>query len=451
MRRLFTSIFLLSAALVQAQVIYVNGSTGDDSYDGLSATVSGTTGPKKTLAAGISAVAADEILSVESGSYAEYVTLNKNIQLVKTGTGPVTGSGFTFVNGAMLTGNDPANDAFAFDQVTVNAGSLVQEGLLLTATGATLYINEGTYPENLVVNKSAILYPTASVAVNGLRMSASGATCTLAGNLTVAQLLEVNQFNGGFLELSAFDLILSSGAMMTMGSGGSYVRTSGTGRLSLAQLSDAATVFPVGTASYYTPVTIDDANNTGEAVRVRVREALNTNSFNPDLPSTVNTFVGLEWVIEESNAGGNDALVRFDYTGASELGAWTEGQNRIVALNDGSNWITGGNSTIGEGFSTASFNRLGGTFAIYSDFPNALPTLASEQIQLFPVPMNEMLQVKLQTSDWANVSLMDMAGRVVYQTQGSDVLQIPTSNLESGAYVVRIQTEKGIVSRPVVK
>jgi hypothetical protein len=62
---------------LSAATIYVDGTTGDDSNDGSSATfVSTGIGPKKTIQAGINAAGVSDTVSVASGSYAETPSIN---------------------------------------------------------------------------------------------------------------------------------------------------------------------------------------------------------------------------------------------------------------------------------------------------------------------------------------------------------------------------------------
>jgi hypothetical protein len=60
----------LLAGAAQAETYYVNGATGDDSWDGLCETWDGgTCGPKKTIQAGINAAADDDEVIVADGVY----------------------------------------------------------------------------------------------------------------------------------------------------------------------------------------------------------------------------------------------------------------------------------------------------------------------------------------------------------------------------------------------
>lgn len=437
MRKLFTLAFTLSALFVNAQIVYVNTTIGDDSYDGLAATVSGNNGPKRTINAGVEAVNAGEVLVVESGVYNENVVFNKSIQLVKTGNNAVEATSFTFTDAATLQGNPPVDGAFQSPTVTIQAGSSANDGYLFVAENGALYLNGSSFSDILFVNKSMVLVPIGNVDLAGIRMNGNSAVLTLGGDLTITGSLQLNQLNGGFLELSAFDLTVANGANLTMGSAGSFVRTSGTGNLILETLTDQTTVLPIGTGIYYTPLTIDDANNTGETIGARVRSAMNTNSFNPDLPGGVNSFVALEWALLESGAGGNNARIRFDYTGNAELNNWPAAQNRIVARNDGSTWSNGTDISINEAFASATFNSLGGTFAIYSDFPNAIINAQSATAQVYPNPFSQELFVNVPEGiSAAPFTLTDLSGRIVQVgVLNGNKLDVQT-DLPSGAYLL---------------
>jgi len=68
---------------------YVNGATGNDSYDGLSPVfTSGTNGPKATIQAGINVAAANDIVNVAAGTYIEQVVITTSLTLI--GAGAVT-------------------------------------------------------------------------------------------------------------------------------------------------------------------------------------------------------------------------------------------------------------------------------------------------------------------------------------------------------------------------
>jgi len=442
MKKCFTFVMLsfgILAANAQ-QVIYVDANLGNDTLDGLAATVDAPAGigPKKTLNAALSICTSDDILSVESGSYPEEINLNKPIQLIKTGTSPVFMNAVTITSIGDLYGNLPLDGAFQANTVVVQAGAQLTDAYLLTAVNGTLVAQAGAYNELLIAQKSFVLTTLGDVSLSSLRMNANGGTLTLGGALKINSLVELNQLNGGFLELSAFDLRLDPTASITAGNANSFIKTSGTGSLLRAVGSDAV-LFPVGNGSTYAPVTVDENGNATELVGVRVREAMNTNSFNPDLATNVNSFVGLEWTLTEANAGGNNANLRFDYTGNNELNDWASAQNRSVYRNDGTSWTAGSNASVNASFSSADFTSLGGVFAIYSDFPNAIEaTLSQGSIALYPNPASNNLFINAAFGDDLSYEILSIDGKVVSSGMLNSNSSIDVSQLNQGLYIMRI-------------
>lgn len=440
--------FLVTFCSLRAQVIYVNTQTGDDTYSGTLAEVAGADGPKKTIAAGVAAAEEGSILSVASGVYDEYVLVEKSLVWVKTGATAVSLSGVTFGSGAQVLPNKPASDAFAAEQVTVLDGATIQDGILFAKEGGVLYVNEGGYNESIVLNKELLFYSLGEVAVNSVRIALNGKVATLSGNLSIRDLFEVNQFNGGFFELSDGNLTISEGAVITAGSGGSFIRTSGSGSIRVDAPSSSQ-VLPLGSGNVYAPLSF--TNLSCESINAQVRTATNTNSFNPDLPTGVNSFVGIEWKISVSGQSG-DANVRFDYTGLNELGNWSAAQNRVVAYNNGTSWTEGTNIQIGQSFASASFSNLdGGTLAIYSDFPNAIGATPVDGITVFPVPFSNTLQIQLDNPTSMQYTLTDVTGKVVATGNTMNTPVIATEGLASGLYALTVFSNESSYRRLVLK
>src|SRR4030043_2110491 len=69
------------------QTVYVNGTTGDDNYNGSSPVfISGNIGPKKTIAAGIDVVSDNGTVNVAAGIYHEHgLDLSETMNLVGAG------------------------------------------------------------------------------------------------------------------------------------------------------------------------------------------------------------------------------------------------------------------------------------------------------------------------------------------------------------------------------
>lgn len=440
--------FLVTICSLQAQVIYVNTQTGDDSFSGTSATVAGTDGPKKTIAAGVAAAEEGSILSVQSGVYDENVLVEKSLVWVKTGAGAVSLSGITFGSEALVLPNKPTSEAFASEQVTILPGASIQDGILFTKVGGVLYVNEGGYSEFLNFNKELLFYTLGDVETSGLRLSLNGGVVSLAGRLFVRETLEVNQINGGFFELSDGSLVVRENGIVSPGSNGSFIRTSGSGALILENPSETS-ILPIGTGNVYTPLLF--TNLSCERINANVRSANNTNSFNPDLPVGVNSFVGLEWKVSLSGQSG-ETNVRFDYTGLNELGDWASAQNRVVAYNSGTSWTEGSNIQIGQSFASASFSNLeGGTLAIYSDFPNSTGATPEQGITVFPVPFSNTLQIQLDNPAAMQYTLTDISGKVVATGNTTNTPVIATEGLASGVYALTVFSNEASYRRLVVK
>ena len=210
--------------------------------------------------------------------------------------------------------------------------------------------------------------------------------------------------------------------------------------------------FPVGSGTTYAPVLLDDAPNVSENVGIKVRDALNLNSFNPDLPMSVNSFVGLEWIIEESIPGENNANLRFDYTGNNELNNWASAQNRAVYRNDGTTWTAGANSSVDGSFSSADFTALGGVFSIYSDFPNAIETAGFiGGLQLYPNPASANVFIRTDSADDLNYEIISIDGKVVSTGVGKSNNGIDISNLSNGVYVMRVLRDEDVAVLRFVK
>ena len=451
----FISFFLLNAYLgFSQQIIYVNSITGNDTLNGLipDLDISSGAGPKKTISSALLLAQDGDILSVESGDYQESVILDKSIQLIKTGVGAVGVLEWAFYPGADIFGSIPVDGAFKVEVVTIFPGVQLSDAVVLVNDNGDLIFSEGgVFNEVLVAKKSFSIVTSNYTLLSGIRMDANGGTLTLGGRFEISDIVQLNQFNGGFIELSAYTLTINSEASVIGGSALSYIKTSGTGFL-VMKIQGEPLTFPIGTATTFAPVSLDDASTLLETVAIRVRDALNSNSFNPDLPSTVNSFVGLEWIIEESIPGENNANLRFDYTGNNELNNWASAQNRAVYRNDGTTWTAGANSSVDGSFSSADFTALGGVFSIYSDFPNAIETASSiGSLILYPNPASANVFIRTDSADDLNYEIISIDGKVVSTGVGKSNNGIDISNLSNGVYVMRVLRDEDVAVLRFVK
>jgi autotransporter family porin len=155
--------------------IYVNGSSGNDSWDGLSAAwTSGTNGPKLSIKNATSTVNQNGTVKIANGVYTGInntnITINKNMTLNgQSQTGTIingTNSNWIFniqsgVNVAIF------NLTFANGKSTSNGGAIYNYG--------TLTVNDGTFTNNAATNGGAI-YNYGTLIVNNSTFTNNAAT-----------------------------------------------------------------------------------------------------------------------------------------------------------------------------------------------------------------------------------------------------------------------------------
>ncbi|MBM3148917.1 MAG: hypothetical protein FJZ88_02670, partial [Chloroflexi bacterium] len=106
----------------KGQNVYVNGATGNDSYDGLAAAWDSTHGPKKTIAGGIAAVTDNGTVNVAAGTYHEHgLHLSQTMNLV--GAGALTTIIDGGANGNVLEVSSAPNQRNTISGFTIRNGA----------------------------------------------------------------------------------------------------------------------------------------------------------------------------------------------------------------------------------------------------------------------------------------------------------------------------------------
>jgi len=145
------SLLLFALATISASSaatpLYVNGDTGDDAWDGTSATyTTGIIGPMKTIQNAIDAVDPDGTVNVADGTYTENVVIDKNVNLVgqsQNGTvidGNGTGSVIYVKSGAIVNISN-----FTIKNGSAEYGGGIINGGVLTVTNCNVQQNTATY------------------------------------------------------------------------------------------------------------------------------------------------------------------------------------------------------------------------------------------------------------------------------------------------------------------
>lgn len=90
------------------------------------------------------------------------------------------------------------------------------------------------------------------------------------------------------------------------------------------------------------------------------------------------------------------------------------------------------------------------TFTITQDPVLSVDDALNAHVQAFPVPAKDYLNISTGTYSMNSVSLTDAFGRTVYSAEPNRTEHtIGTSTLSQGIYILRVSTQKGVVSRRV--
>ena len=177
--------------------IFVDQATGDDSRNTGSQTL-----PFRTIQRGVDAVTTGGAVNVAAGAYAEAVTLNKDLVL-RSSSGAPAADAFTLTNNAQLGAGSGGVTAPA---VTVQAGSLVADGLLLAAVDGVVTLGAGVFAENVVIAQSVTLQGPASGPRAVIDPAAGDAIAVSAGTVGLNH-LDLQDSNAG-LRVSGGEVIL---------------------------------------------------------------------------------------------------------------------------------------------------------------------------------------------------------------------------------------------------
>ena len=180
------------------------------------------------------------------------------------------------------------------------------------ATGAAsgLAFGTGNTPENIAyINSLRNISITGNTTIDGgtynsLTINGSGAVVTLADNVVITGTLTLTD---GIIELGAFGLTVGS---TTGASATSYVRTNGSGRLTINNIGAVDVDFPVGNTTF-NPITLWNAG-TSDNFSVGVQ-----NTFD-NATSNDNQAVQRQWNISEAVAGGSSCVITFQWNGSDE-------------------------------------------------------------------------------------------------------------------------------------
>ncbi|MEI6507262.1 MAG: T9SS type A sorting domain-containing protein [Bacteroidota bacterium] len=215
----------------------------------------------------------------------------------------------TIQSGGSLTLNNTASQLSIYGSLT-NGGTFTNSNGMLVFTGSSVQtISAGTY------NK---------IAVN------NAAGVSLLGDIVLNDSLKMNVGN---IALGKYKLTMSgTTGIVSNASATKYVITNDTGSLIIQNIGTAGrsgtVVFPVGSATSYTPITISNST-TLDQYYVRVSDSISEGGGNGSYRTS--NVVNKKWFVYSGTT--NSATLSFQWNASDELSGFNRGVGSYVAVN----------------------------------------------------------------------------------------------------------------------
>ena len=277
----------------------------------------------------------DMLMIKAAGSGASGV--NGSIHILASGT---AGTFFTSAPvPKLITASTTPSNNFAYANNSTSSLS-DYNGTDVTGGAIGLAFGTGNTPENIAYITSlrnVVITGNATLAggtYNSLTVNSSGAVVTLADNININGTLTLTE---GIIELGAFNLTVNA---TSEGNASSYIRTNGSGVLTINNVGAASVVFPIGNTSF-NPFIISNAG-TPDNFTGSVQNTI-------DHPTVDNTqYVQRQWNISESVAEGSIAAVTFRWALGDEGSSVNRGAMIIEHYTNGAYMGLGSSAVTGS-------------------------------------------------------------------------------------------------------
>ncbi|HPH81937.1 MAG TPA: hypothetical protein PL185_05170, partial [Flavobacteriales bacterium] len=267
------------------------------------------------------------------GSPASDLGIVSNLSLGQTGSAgsldmQSTAQGIT-VGGDVTIGSNTGTSTLT---LSTNAGSpALRVGGNWNRTANGTFVGTGANGRGVFFNGTgaqSLTAPSTETFQYLLIQKSAGTVLTLNNPVVVNNTLTLTS---GFVQLGSNDL---TAATQSSGSSSSYVITNSTGKLKL-NVNNTDILFPIGTtSSTYAPATLNQASTT-ETIGVLVATApAFTNAVNDNTQ-----MVSLEWKMDESVAGANSLMTRFQWPNTSEGGSFVRANGVFHGNWNGSTYV----------------------------------------------------------------------------------------------------------------
>lgn len=433
-------------------------------------------------------------VSIESGST---LTMNAG-SLVQVMNGSLESNGGTFVGTAsydveyigdstVSTGVEITGSGLNDVEVNIGQGEVVLEddatvGGELELTSGVLNLNannlivNGTFEQDILspitgnsgsdlqLNITSVLNDTIYFASSTPDLEQFVVNITGGGDLVLGSTLHIHDeltLTSGSIVLMNDDLIIEENANITGYSDTRYIETPNMGMLQMhIAASSPYTVFPVGTASGFSPASIQQASGAAAGnFMVKVFNGVFTggtenSGFNSAGSGSV---VNRTWLVE-SDASSVDMNLKLGWMAASEVNGFDRNNAYITHYTSGA-WDsqTAASATSGAN-STYEITRTGLTslspFAV-ADEDAELIVDENEllTVNLYPNPCTDVMNISYEGAGQYSYQVTDVAGRI-YDVADNGSNQMDVSGLSKGTYILKItntQTNKLSVRQFVKK
>jgi autotransporter-associated beta strand protein len=203
------------------------------------------------------------------------------------------------------------------------------------------WINNGVAANNYFPNSRAVYFDGSSAqTIGGTNTGSNPFAFVFIDNTSGVSLLRSQTINNqlthtnGLLSLGNFDLTMSPGSTITGATSTRYTNTNGNGRLIQEVVNGGGDkVYPIGTATSYAPVTLNQGNTTDD-IGVRVKTAP---TFLPSVNDDTQ-MVNFRYNINEAVGGGNNLITKFQWNSSDEAAGFIRSSTVYHGDWDGSLW-----------------------------------------------------------------------------------------------------------------
>ncbi|MFP5039674.1 fibronectin type III domain-containing protein [Parasediminibacterium sp. JCM 36343] len=236
----------------------------------------------------------------------------------------ITGTLNSFASGVNYTFNTATSKPFSTlvnatqvsGATSIGATSIVVATATNIAAGQSIYAANGTTAIGTVVSVSGTTITTSALAAalaNNAYINFRNPSATVTpGSITLGASVTANAsvssagtltFNAGKLTLGSNNLTIGSisGASAT-----SYIDASGTGKLTLGLAANGTTIYPVGTATSYAPITVANQSGTASNLSVSINATL------ANMPGDATQVANLQWSVLGSAAVNANITYQFN-------------------------------------------------------------------------------------------------------------------------------------------